>query len=389
MDYRSQLARFLDRRVCVEVWGRSTVWGTLVSIDEDHLRLVDTIILGELEGQGWFEQMQYAQRDSVAGPRNAETIFRFDVVLHVTCTDDDLPEPIEAPANKPASEPPVTVSTNRLEIEIGCNLLPLAQRNHGVDFLSYVGRVRKELADEMGVIIPKVRIKDRLTLQESSYRIRINGHTADCGTLQADSLQGKEWSEPVRILLTHFVNVVRRRLPELLGYQDVLGLVRDLRGDHGNAIDALIPGQVSVSLLQRILQSLLEEQVSIRHLMTIIESVAYHSLQNSDHDQLLQRLRVDIGRDICAPFLNEEGQLRCIRLDESIEENFSQQTPQVQQALLLAFVRSIQPVQDRVAILVRRTETRRAIFASLSGHKDHLAIIATAEIPHNIVSSYF
>ncbi len=120
---------YVGRLLCVEVWGRSTVWGTLASIDEDHVRLVDTIILGELEGHGWFEKMKYAQDDADSGPRNAEVIFRIGVVLHITCDDDDLPEPsLESPPDTDVSEvdPRSTNRLNRLEIEIGVGLIPLA-----------------------------------------------------------------------------------------------------------------------------------------------------------------------------------------------------------------------------------------------------------------------
>ncbi len=177
-----------------------------------------------------------------------------------------------------------------------------------------------------GVIIPRTRTKDCLKIDSSSYRIRINGHVVSNGTLIVDRLLaynltestnliegidavepmqglparwidstlreqvlqlGGSYAEPVAVLATHFVHSVQVRFHELLGHQDVLRLVNDLRNENGDAITELIPSQVSISILHRLLMSLLEERVSIRRLMTIIESNAYHGIQSSDHAWLL------------------------------------------------------------------------------------------------------
>ena len=466
MDYQTQLKRFLHRRVCVDLWGRGTLWGKLASIGRDHLRFVDTIVVGELEGQGWFERMNYGQDDSVSGPRNAETIVRIEVVLHITYADDDLPEPAseEPPeasilqdsskstnqiegstseliagmaelqdakntgaADSVEQKQPITVRADRIEIELGLGLVPLAMPARGGDLLDRIDRIRRQLASEMGVILPRVRVKDCLALDGSNYRFRVNGHIVASGKLMADRLlgmhlneaansiegidtvepafglparwiepklrdevfrQGGSIAEPAAVLTTHLAETLKTRLHELLGYQDVLHLINDLKADYGEAIADLIPNQVSVSILQRILMSLLEESVSIRNLMTIIESVAYHLRQTSDHAQLLQHVRTDIGPDICTPLLGDDGKLHVITLDETTEQTihqlFATGENLTQHQILLALAQSVSLAAHNTVIIVHRAELRRSIFTALSQHAQCRTVLAEIEVPRDI-----
>ncbi len=470
MDYHSQLKRFLHRRVCVDLWGRSTVWGTLASIADDHLRLVDTIIVGELEGQGWFERMNYGQDDSVSGPRNAETIVRIEVVLHITYADDDLPEPpmedradsntvdgdsgstnrIQAspseliagmaelqhavcngPENSSEQEQAITVRADRLEIELGIGLIQLVSPTRGGELLERIDRIRKQIAAEMGVILPPVRVKDCLALDSSIYRVRVNGHIVASGELMADRLlamnlndstnsiegidaiepayglparwiepklqeelfrKGGSVADPATVLATHLAHAVRDRLHELISYQDVWQLVDDLRAGNGNALTDLVPSPVSLSILHRLLMSLLEERVSIRQLMTIIESVAYHASQTTDHAQLLQRLRVDIGREICAPLVGDDGQLHVIKLDETIEQTihllFVARENLTQHQVLLALAQSVSLAPHNAAILVHRAELRRSIFTALSRQGQYVTVFAEVEVPCDLLLTH-
>jgi flagellar biosynthesis component FlhA/small nuclear ribonucleoprotein (snRNP)-like protein len=450
MDYHSQLRRFLNRRICVELWGRSTVWGTLASIEDDHLRLLDTIVVGESEGQGWFERMQYGEMDSNGGPRSAETIIRIEVVMHVTCADDDLSEPIsECSAGNGVmengesgsdvasldqgiddseeiyeEEHTISLRSYRITVELGFGLLRLAIASQGGDLLDRIHRLRVQFAEDTGMIIPRVRIKDCSNLRQSAYRIRVMGHVVATGELLVDRLLATnldeshdaidgiettealrglpaKWiehdqrdrvlvtggcvSEPSDVLIQHLACCVRERLSDLLGYQEVTQLVDGLRKDYGSAVDELIPHQVSIMQLHRLLKSLLEEQVSIRNLMSIIESIAYHCNQTPEYDHWLQRLRVDIGRDICAPFLNDDGSLQIVRIDESIEESLpSDDTGHItfiDNRHLSDFVRSLPTNSRATAILVRRSEIRRALFDAISAQKSFITVIAESELP--------
>jgi flagellar biosynthesis component FlhA/small nuclear ribonucleoprotein (snRNP)-like protein len=448
MDYHSQLKRFLNRRVCVELWGRSTVWGTLSSVDDDHLRLLDTIIVGESEGQGWFERMQYGEADSHGGPRNAETIIRIEVVMHVTCADDDLPdpppdtqafgEPIEGAAADGESqheignefedffeqERALSLRSEPITVELGFGLIRLAVAGQGGDLLDRIHRIRVEIAQDTGVIIPRVRVKDCRQLKHSEFCVRVFGHTVATGELFVDRLlatnlnasvnlidgvdvtgplaglpakwiepdqQGHVRSlggcvlEPSEVLATRISSCVRERLNDLLGYQDVIRLIDGLKRDHADAIAELVPHQVSVLQLHRLLKSLLEERVSIRNLIRILESVAYHSSQASDYGQWLQRVRVDIGTDICAPLLDDDGSLKVLRIDANIEESLAGQDERnanlVEERYLSDFAFSLPTVDDVTVILVRRGEVRRTLFEAISAHRPHITVIAENEVP--------
>lgn len=453
MNYHSQLKRFVNRRVCVELWGHNTVWGTLASVGDDHLRLLDTVVVGESEGQGWFERMQYGEMDSHGGPRSAETIVRIEIVRHVTCADDDLPEPVSESAldagaieggsadsdvesqNEIKNESDesykqthaISLRNDRITLELGFGLIRLAVVAHGGDLLERIHRMRVQIAEDTGVIIPGIRIKDCRSLKDCGYRIRVCGHIVATGELLVDRLLATDlnvsyeaidgieatdcsrglpakWvepdqrdrvlvaggfvTEPPDVLVKHLACCAKQRLHELLGYQDVTQIVNGLNQDYANAIDELIPHQVSILQLHRLLKSLLEERVSIRNLMTIIESIAYHSSQTSEYEQWLQRLRVDIGRDICAPFLNDNGSLRIVRLDESIEESFSSpdvgHTAFVEKRRLSDFVRSLPTDNGVTAILVRRGEIRRTLFDAISLQQRFITVIAESEVPFGV-----
>ncbi|MEZ6087576.1 MAG: FHIPEP family type III secretion protein [Pirellulaceae bacterium] len=459
MDYRSQLSRFLQRRVCVDLWGHNTIWGTLSSIHEDHLRLVDTIVQGDREGHGWFEQMQFGSDDAVGGPRNAETIVRLDTVLHVTYADDDLPAEMDEMSEdgegetagihqtnsendrwnmrlidvkdpprrdadvETAVEPPLMIYSDRLKIEFGIRLVPLVDAKVGGDLIERLRKMRTDLSLEMGVILPRIRVVDRRHVDDWAYRFLINEHAFSTGEVMIDRLlatdldgfanlvEGREatdpmdgqpakWidaelrdlvihhggcvAEPTAVIAKHFSVRVRSVLHELISYEDVAQLVQDLKANHWNVVSDLIPAHLSVLVLHRFLKLLLEERVSIRHLIGIIESVAFHLGRGCDHDTVLQCLRVDIGRAVCDPFLND-GRLCATMLDTEMEDTAIQLLKSEQlskcDTTLLEFVDSLSSMQREPAVVVRHPKLRRPLFEALRKAGRRISVISESEIP--------
>lgn len=469
MNYRSELKRFLNQRVCVQLWGRNSVWGKLASVHDDHICLLDTIVVEEMENDDWFERMQYSDEDAGHSRRNAETIIRLDVVLHVTLAekDDQFPDDSSEP-NSPTNyfegedqcskatpkstqtivsrlleiqqtthasaeefdqeKPPLSIVANRLEIDLGIGLIPLAEPKRHPNLLDDIGRVRRQIADGKGVIIPKTRVRDCLTLQDAnSYQFRIHGHIVSSGTLMIDhvlaldfddsktsiegvdtiepaydlpakwlpasqkeqlTLQGFTVVDPATVLVTHFDACVRQHLHHLISYQDVCSLLESLKEEHGDAIVDLLPNSLSIHALHRLLKSLLEEKISIRNLMPIIESTAYHLNQTGDRAELLQRVRVDIGTDICTPLVGEEGRLNVFQLEESVEKELAEQLtnndPLKQQADIVSILEKHQAESGRGILLVRLPAIRRAVFEFAFRSGLNLAVLAEPEVPLNI-----
>ncbi|MBC8353836.1 MAG: FHIPEP family type III secretion protein [Planctomycetes bacterium] len=478
MDYYSQLSRFLRRRICIDLAGRCTAWGTLASVASDHLRLVDTVILGDLEGHSWFEQIQYAQDGEGGGLRNPETIVRIDCVLHVTCVDDDIPEPADEGSTSthdsdPISEEPssddrsakglrketTTTSTSdslatslerlstglkvsntpspdssevdivddRLSVEIGVELVRLADPQRGGELLLRISASRQQIASKTGVVIPKVRIRDNIRLESAAYRILVNGNVIARGELRIDDylvlnldkmalpIDGVDTTDPAfglnakwikpeqreraelaggvvcdaaSVLTTHFVEAVKNRLHELVSCQDVLDRLEELKRQNPDAIDELVPGKVPIALLHRMLQHLLEERVAIINLMRIIESLAYHVELAANHDQLLQSLRVDIGRDICEPLTDENGQLQAIILDDETECEISRLVAEAcdlsNTETLERIVESLQPTFESQVVLVQRPEIRRPLFDAIAHIRRDTFVIASGEVPRDL-----
>jgi flagellar biosynthesis protein FlhA len=448
-------------------------------VADDHLRLLDTVILGDLEGHSWFDQIQHAQEDGGGGLRNPETIVRIDCVLHVTCVDDDIPEPggevsTSAEASDPISEElpsrtanveglheaiPLTsassalsaslerlstglkatsasssessevyISEDRLSIEIGALLIRLADPQRGGELLDRIGRAREQIALEMGVIIPKIRIRDNIRFEPSTYRILVNGNPVAQGELMvgdylvlnsdklAFSVDGVDTTDPAfglkakwikqkqreraemaggtvcdaaTVLVTHFIHTVKRQLHELISHQDILHRLEQLKEQHPDAINELVPDKVPIALLHRMLKHLLEERVAIINLIQIIESVAYHVELVADHDQLLQCLRVDMGRDICSPLTDEHGQLQAIMLDDETEEEICRLVAEACELrnteTLERIVEWIQPAYESHVVLVQRPEIRRPLFDAIARiHRDTF-VIASGEVPKDLV----
>ena len=465
MNYRSQLNRFLKRRISVEVWGRGTILGTLASIHDDHLRLKDTIIVSEHETHAWLERSQYSLEESPIGPRYAETIVRKESIQHVSCTDEDLQVNLLDDAQQQensAAQPQVTnrifsddrnqlgqrankldlsesatqdsqagplkVQVDRIQIQLGPRLLELADCRQPQNLMSNLAKVRKEIAKEMGVILPRVRVVDSFELEtDHSYRVRVNGRAVGGGELFLDKLlmiipanasllsegvDGVEpayglpakWIDPsernqlemlggivvtpLMALTTHFSQCVRNQLHELLDYIDVCELFENLLEERGTNLSELIPKRLSVNLLHRLLKSLLEEGVSIGCLLRIVENAACHSARLQNYDQLLQQLRIELGSDICAPLVSKDGRLEIVRMPEVIEEDCCQALATGKHWTplegLSEFQDSLAAFKDAKVIVVRRPETRRMIFEQLTRLEESLVVIAEAEIPRSV-----
>lgn len=451
MDYHAQLTRFLNRRVSIDVMGRCTIWGTLSAIADDHLRLTETVIQDELEGNGWYEQMQYGQEDG-GGPRNTETIVRLDVVLHVTSNDDDLPPPVvpqtetDEEAEQPedslaaslvrlqeglrsksiASEPITQSSVDRVNVHLGAELLSLADGNGQRDLIERIDQLRQNFADEHGIIIPPIRLQDDLSLPGNSYRILVNGHRVAESELRIDRLlaiapnddvetvpgietvdpafglkarwitkdlqaqaskNGETVVEPPAVLVTHLSETFASRMHELINFQDVQNLINGLREHHGLAVNELVP-QISLLRLMKLLKSLLQERVSIRNLMPIVESAVTHLEDTTDKDELLQHVRADIGREICSPFLNSAGCLRARMLDSSEEAEIRGLLGDpvlMHQHDLIANLIWVSSSHKPTAILVRCPQIRQPIFQALSRLGQAASVISFNEVPCDLL----
>jgi len=246
-----------------------------------------------------------------------------------------------------------------LQIELGFGLVSLADRHKGGDLLDRVTGVRKTFAQEMGVIVPPIRLRDNMQLEPNQYRFLLKGQPVGAGELMPGhwlamnatnskiTLKGIPTVEPVfklpatwitdverknaeisgytivdaaSVLVTHLTETIKRNCHEILSRQDVQALLDNLKQTHPTVVSELIPAQLNVGQVQRVLQNLLAEGVSIRNLAAILEKVSDHAIQTKNPDELSEHARKALGAQIVKGYQDEGGKIRVITLEPKLEQ---------------------------------------------------------------------
>jgi len=246
-----------------------------------------------------------------------------------------------------------------LELEVGYGLITLVDREQGGEFLDRVRSIRRQFAIEMGLVVPPIHIRDNLQLNSSGYQILLKGvkiagaeimvnHFLAMDSGEATrKIEGIETCEPafnlpatwipeaqkeeakiagytvvdnVTIMATHLTEVLRNHASELLGRQEVQNLLDNLSKTYPKAVEELVPNLLSVGLVQKVLQNLLQERISIRDMLTIVETLGDYSPLTKDPDLLTEYVRHKLSRSIISPFIGEDGVLNLITMAQEVED---------------------------------------------------------------------
>ncbi len=255
------------------------------------------------------------------------------------------------------------LSVDALQIELGYGLVNLADTRKNGDLLERVTGVRRTFATEMGVVVPPIRLRDNLQMGANEYRFLLKGQVIAQGNLMPGywlamnatnskvTLKGIPTVEPVfqlpatwitdverkaaeaagytvvdapSVMVTHLSETVRRNAHDILSRQDVQILLDNLKQTHPTVVNELIPAQLNVGQVQRVLQNLLAEGISIRNLSGILEKVSDHAGVTKNPDELSEHARRALGVQLVKPFQSENGQIRAITLDPKLEQQIAQ-----------------------------------------------------------------
>jgi len=255
------------------------------------------------------------------------------------------------------------LSLDAIQIELGYSLVVLADTRRGGDLLERITGVRRNFAQEMGVIVPPIRLRDNLQIGPNDYRCLLKGNSIAQGQLMPGQwlamnatnsravLKGVPTVEPVfqlpatwvtdaerktaeangftvvdaaSVLVTHLTETIRRHSHEILSRQDVQALLDHLKQTHATVINELIPTQLTVGQVQRILQNLLAEGISIRNLAGILEKVSDHASVTKNPDELSEYARRALGLQLVKPYQTSSGSVRAITLDPKLEQQLAQ-----------------------------------------------------------------
>ncbi len=251
------------------------------------------------------------------------------------------------------------LALDTIELEVGYGLIPLVDKQQDGTLLGRIRAIRRQFASEMGIIVPPIHIRDNLNLSPAQYRLMIKGVEAAGTELMVNHLlamdpggaarkiDGIETIEPAfglpafwipmdkeeeakfagytvvdnaTVIATHLTEVVRTNAHELLGRQDVQHLLDNLAKTNPKAVEELVPNLLTVGAVQKVLQNLLRERISIRDLLTIVETLADFAPMGKDPDLLTEYVRQRISRSMIAQYLGEGKELQVVTLDRQLEE---------------------------------------------------------------------
>ena len=271
------------------------------------------------------------------------------------------PEGAMGADGKPEEQPADFLQIDALRLELGYGLLPLINYQKGHRLTEQIKALRKQMARELGFVIPAVRIQDNMQLPPNTYVIKVKEIEAARGDIRPDmllvmnpsggkiSLPGEEtveptfglpamWiSEPYReealfrnltvvdpptVITTHLTEVVKDNMSELLSYAETQKLLDDLGKTQQKLVTETIPSQISVSAFQRLLQNLLREMVSIRDLSTILEAVAETSRATQNINLITEHVRARLARQISNSCANEQGFIPIVAMSPGWEQTF-------------------------------------------------------------------
>ena len=266
-----------------------------------------------------------------------------------------------APAKGAAAVDPMDalMKVDELMLEVGVGLVPLVDTKQGGQLLARVKSLRKTLAQQLGFLVPSIHITDNLSLKEREYVVYLRGVEIAHWEMMRDRLlainsnpkprdiPGQETREPAfnspakwiapelqaqaiaagyavvdhtSILAAHLVEIIKQNAHELLTRQETKRLMDRLSDSHPKLVDELMPKLMSLGEVQKVLQQLLREQVSIRDMGTILEVLVESAPTSKSPVVLVEAVRHALGRALVRPLLNESGQLSVVTLDRSLEE---------------------------------------------------------------------
>ncbi|WP_106754304.1 flagellar biosynthesis protein FlhA [Pannonibacter carbonis] len=341
-------------------------------------------------------------------------------------------------APKPVPEPPITdaLKMDELRIELGYALLPLinGQQTGQPDQLTeQIKALRRQVAADMGIIMPPVRILDNIQLGANDYTIKVKEVDAGKGMLfpnrfmvmdpaggqvkipgtntteptfglpatwveaiyrEDASLRGYTVVDPATVLSTHLTETIKANVAELLTYADVQKLLKELKGEQAKLVEDLIPSQITVSGIQRVLQTLLGERISVRDLGTILEGVAEAAGFTRNTNTIAEHVRTRLARQICAANMSPGGYLPLVSLSPRWEQSFieaivgegddrqlAMQPSKLQEFVTLvrdAFEKAAQ--QGEVPVLLTSPQTRPFVRSIVERFRAHTTVMSQNEV---------
>ncbi len=335
----------------------------------------------------------------------------------------------------PAEMSPV-VPLDPLSLELGYGLIPLVDRDKGAELLERVTRIRRESALDLGLVVPRIRIIDNMRLEPSEYCFKIKGVEVGRGKIRMgyflcinpggikDDIGGEKTRDPAfglpalwvgedrreqaersgytvvdppSIIATHLTEIIKRHASEILGRQETQAILETLKKEYPAVVEE-VQKVLSLGEIQKVLQTLLREQVSIRNMVAILETVADFAPITKDVGFLSEKARQALGRQLCLQYADDEKVLRVLTIDQSLEQRIvdsridtasgamSALEPTVQRAWIKAVSRSVAAVHEtgRLPLILCSEAARPLIKSSTDRELPDLVVLSVPEIVSDV-----
>ena len=281
-----------------------------------------------------------------------------------------------------------------IELEFGYGIIPLADVNQGGDLIDRVVMIRRQIALELGAVVPIIRLRDNIQLNPNQYIIKIKGIQVSEGEILFDHYMamnpgmveeeitgiptfepsyhlpalwitesqreraealGYTVVDPPSIIATHLTEVVRSNIAELLSRQDVQNLINNIKDNNQTLIDELVPKLMSVGEIQKVLQNLLHEGISIRDLPTICETLADYATVTKDTDVLTEYVRQSLKRAISNKYFPANESTTVVTLDPNVEQEIMNSVKQTEQGAYL----NLEPEKSKAILASVKEEVKK------------------------------
>lgn len=326
------------------------------------------IFLGIFTPLEWFLFVPFGVAFIAAGKMVDKNIGIESIEEEVSMAENEAEE-IRKPENVVS-----LLQVDPIELEFGYGIIPLADVNQGGDLLDRVVMIRRQIALELGTVVPIIRLRDNIQLNPNQYIIKIKGIQVTEGEIlfdhymamnpgyveeeitgiptfepsfhlpamwitesqreRAESL-GYTVVDPPSIIATHLTEIIRSHIAELLTRQDVQNLVNNLKESNPVLVEELIPKQLGLGEVQKVLQNLLNEGISIRDLLSIFETLADHAATTRDTDVLTEYVRQSLKRAISSKYFPANETTSVITLDPRVEQDIMSSVKQTEQGAYL------------------------------------------------------
>ncbi len=317
-----------------------------------------------------------------------------------------------------------------MELEIGYSLIPIVDPDQGGDLLNRITMVRKQIAIDLGIIVPPIRIRDNVQLRPNSYQIKIRGVKVAEGEVmpgyylamnpgtaekKISGIETKEpafglpaiWIkeedredaelagytvvDPTSVISTHLTEVIKRYAHELLTREDVKRLIDNVKKNYPAVVEELIPDIMTIGEVQKVLKNLLREQVSIRDMVTILETLGDYAPQVKDIDLLTEYVRVALSRSIVSRYLDENGELWIITLDPELEKKIADSIQRTEEGSYLAleprfaqkFLQSLSKEMERAG-----STGHQPVLVCAPNLRRYIKLFTERVLPNLVVLSY-